>query len=165
MSSCLCYLHDDSVRLILVTSILKSQIKTQHVIFFGVFAQMKQTRHKRLHPAEHVVDHKLLCHNQSIMCSFRSMLCSWDFLFVAESTGCIKQVLLKWAQKSHQLFSIRTTQKKLKEQEDQTFYYHQSWLLKLLYVHFWSSRFGLIFRGPTINYCWWRFSVIRSWYL
>ena len=45
------------------------------------------------------------------------MLSSLDspiVVFVAESNGCIKQVLLKWAQKSQQLVSIRITQTKLR---------------------------------------------------
>ena len=49
------------------------------------------------------------------MCSFRSMQSSFPILvFVAESGGCIKHALWKWAQKSHQLLSIRITQKKLR---------------------------------------------------
>ena len=42
------------------------------------------------------------------------MLIFLDFLtvaFVAETNSCIKQALLKWSQKSHQLASIRITQK------------------------------------------------------
>ena len=35
-------------------------------------------------------------------------------VFVAEINGCIKQALFKWAQKSHQLLSVRITQKKLR---------------------------------------------------
>ena len=31
-------------------------------------------------------------------------------------------------------------------------YYHQNWLFKLLNVHFWSSRFGHIFRRPIMNW-------------
>ena len=57
---------------------------------------------------------------KSIMRSFRSMLSSLDFpivVSVAESNGCIKQALLKWAQKSHQLSSIIITQKKLSGHE------------------------------------------------
>ena len=45
------------------------------------------------------------------------MLSASDFpivVFVAKSTGCIKQALLKWAQKSQQLLSIRIIQKKLR---------------------------------------------------
>ena len=43
------------------------------------------------------------------------MLSYSDFLIVvcvAESTGCIKQALLKWTWKSQQLRSVRITQKK-----------------------------------------------------
>ena len=45
------------------------------------------------------------------------MLSSLDFptvVFVAESNGWIKQTLFKQAQKSHQLLSIRITQKKFR---------------------------------------------------
>ena len=48
---------------------------------------------------------------KSKTCFFRSILSSLDFPIVAESNGCIKQVLLTWTQKSHQLWSIRITQK------------------------------------------------------
>ena len=44
------------------------------------------------------------------------MLSFLDFsiiVFVAESNGCIKQALLKWAHKS-QLLSVRITQKKFR---------------------------------------------------
>lgn len=47
----------------------------------------------------------------------KSMLSSWLFptvVLVAESSGCINQAVLKWAQNSHQLLSIRITQKKLR---------------------------------------------------
>ena len=47
---------------------------------------------------------------KSITSSFRSMLSSSDFaivVLVAESSGCIKQALLKWSHKSHQLLSIK----------------------------------------------------------
>lgn len=54
---------------------------------------------------------------KSIVRSFRSMLSSLDFpigVFVAESDGCIKYVLLKWTEKSQQLLSFGITQKKLR---------------------------------------------------
>ena len=54
---------------------------------------------------------------KSIMGSFRSMLSSLDFpivVFVAESNGCIKQALLKWAPRSPHLLSIRITQNNLR---------------------------------------------------
>ena len=45
------------------------------------------------------------------------MLSSLDVaivVFVTESSGCIKQALLKWAQKCLQLFSISITHKRLR---------------------------------------------------
>ena len=54
---------------------------------------------------------------KSIMCSFRSMLSSLDLpivVLVAESNGCIKRALLKWAQRSHLPWSIIITQRKLR---------------------------------------------------
>ena len=45
------------------------------------------------------------------------MLSSSDFsivVFVAESSGCIKQALLKWVQKNNEMFSVIITQKKLR---------------------------------------------------
>ena len=105
------------------------------------------------------------------MPSFRSMLGSWDFpivVFVAETNGCIKQTLLKWAQKSHQLLSIRITQKKLtglttkKIWMTHTFYYHQfdCWVLR---VYFWPSRFGHSFRRPIINSLWTKLHECFLW--
>ena len=60
---------------------------------------------------------------------------------VAESNGCIRQALLKLSQRSHKLLSIRITQKKLigcatNNLIHTTFYNHQNWLFKLLFVQF-----------------------------
>ena len=65
---------------------------------------------------------------KSIMCSFRPMLSFVDFsnpVFLAESNGCIKQVLLKWAQNSHQLLSTRITQKRLRGHDTKNIWFTQ----------------------------------------
>ena len=52
----------------------------------------------------------------TIFCTIGLEMVPSDFpvVFVAESNGYIKQVILKWDLKSHQLLSIRITQKNLR---------------------------------------------------
>ena len=99
---------------------------------------------------------KCLCNNVLFQINAELLrLCHWSICGWVYSNGCIKQALSKWAQKSHQLLSVRITQRKLRGHATKTintsFYNHLNWSIKLLYIYFWASIFGHIARRPIVK--------------